>query len=75
MRSEKQIAEDWRNDKSAVSIIVLSPDEKKVVSGSSDCALRLWNIDTGKVIAKWTGHTKKVSSVCWSRDGQSVERI
>jgi WD40 repeat protein len=53
----------------------LSPDGKKVVSGSGDGAVRLWNIDTGNVIAKWMGHTGTVHSVCWNKDaGRVVSR-
>ncbi|KAG2338950.1 WD40 repeat-like protein [Suillus weaverae] len=67
------MGEDWRDGESAVmSNIALSPDGKKVVSGSQDGAVRLWDIDTCKVIAKWTGHTKEVVSICWSRDGRRV---
>ena len=54
--------------------IALSPDGKTVVSGSgySDIAVKLWDIKTGKVVAKWTGHCGTVWSVCWARDGQRV---
>jgi WD40 repeat protein len=41
-------------------------------SGSDDGAVRLWDVDTGKVIAKWTGHKGRISSVCWNRGGQAV---
>jgi WD40 repeat protein len=68
----KQIGEDWRDGDSAVKTIALSPDGKKVVSGSYDGAVRLWDIDTCKVVKKWTGHTRGVYSVCWSRDGRRV---
>jgi len=34
--------------------------------------VKLWNIETRKVIARWTGHTKDVWAVCWSRDGRRV---
>jgi WD40 repeat protein len=71
-KSGKQIGDDWRDGDSAVWSIVLSPDGKKVVSGSDDGAVRLWDIDTCKVVKKWTGHTKGVLSVCWSRDGRRV---
>ncbi|KAG2344814.1 WD40 repeat-like protein [Suillus weaverae] len=53
----------------AVNTIALSPDGKTVASGSSDGAVRMWNISMGKVIKKWTEHTAGVSSVCWSPDG------
>jgi WD40 repeat protein len=52
--------------------MALSPDGKKVVSGSDDGAARLWDIDTCKVIKKWMGHANRVESVCWSRDGRRV---
>jgi WD40 repeat protein len=72
VKSGKQIGEDWRDGDSEVWNIALSPDGKKVVSGSLDGAVRLWDIDTCKVVKKWTGHTDTVSSVCWSRDGRRV---
>ncbi|KAG2345052.1 WD40 repeat-like protein [Suillus weaverae] len=52
-------------------MIALSPDEKKVVSGTGH-DMKLWDIDIGKVIAKWTGRRDKVMPVCWSRDGRRV---
>lgn len=73
LKSGKQIGDDWRDGDSGVWAIALSPDGKKVVSsGGFDCAVRLWDIDTGNVIAKWTGHMRPVWSVCWSRDGRRV---
>jgi WD40 repeat protein len=71
MESGKQIGEDWRNEKAAVNI-ALSPDGKTVVSGDNRGAVRLWDIDTAKVIAKWTEHRTIVTSLCWSEDGQRV---
>jgi WD40 repeat protein len=72
VKSGKQIGDDWRDGDGAVYSIALSPDGKKVVSGSEDGAVRLWDIDTCKLIKKWTGHTMIVISVCWSRDGRRV---
>ncbi|KAG2741053.1 WD40 repeat-like protein [Suillus brevipes Sb2] len=73
VKSGKQIGEDWRDGDSMVWSIALSPDGKKVISGSKDGAVRLWDIDTRKVVKKWTGHVGTVWSVCWSRDGRRVE--
>jgi WD40 repeat protein len=36
LKSRKQIGEDWRDGKSAVRSIALSPDGKKVASSSDD---------------------------------------
>jgi WD40 repeat protein len=51
---------------------MLSPDRKTVVSGSDDGLVRLWNVNTGKVIGRWMGHTDRVRPICWSLDGQQV---
>lgn len=65
---------EWKdegNDKGVFSI-ALSPNGTTVASGSIDGAVRLWDIDKGKVIKKCTGHKKIVWSVCWSPDGGRV---
>lgn len=67
-----QVGETWEDSDFGVTAIALSPDGKKVASGSSDGAVKLWNIDTGKVIKTWTGHIKEVRSVSWSSDGGRV---
>jgi len=72
LESGAQIGDDWRDGEIAVLAIALSPDGKKIVSGSGDGAVRLWDIDTGKVVTKWTGHAGGVKSLCWNRDGGQV---
>ncbi|KAG2078497.1 WD40 repeat-like protein [Suillus decipiens] len=55
--------------------MALSPDGKTVATGSRDGVMKLWNVDTGKVIKTWTGHTEEVSSVCWSPNGGRVVSV
>jgi len=69
LQSGKQIGNDWRDGGSRIA---LSPDGKKVVSGGPNGEMKLWDTNTSKVIAEWTGHTEFVRSVCWSRDGGRV---
>jgi WD40 repeat protein len=71
LQSGKQIGNDWRDGEGAVHAIGLSPDGKKVVSGSGG-GVRLWDIDAGRVIAKWTEHTGHIVSVRWDRGGGRV---
>lgn len=40
--------------------MTLLPKGKTVATGSKDGTVKLWNIDTGKVIKEWMGHTKRV---------------
>jgi WD40 repeat protein len=72
LQTGQQIGDDWRDGESDVNTIALSLDGKKVVSGSDDAAVRLWDVDMGKVIAKWTGHNSRVWNIRWNRDGRRV---
>lgn len=63
---------DDGDDGDQVFAIALSPVGDVVASGSYDGTVRLWDIETGKVITKWKGHTKRVRSLCWSSDGEQV---
>jgi WD40 repeat protein len=70
-----QLGEDWRDDEAkeaGVYSIALSPNGQTVVSGCRNWKVSLWDVKTGKVVAKWTGHTDSVTSVCWSAGGDRV---
>ncbi|KAG2356158.1 WD40-repeat-containing domain protein, partial [Suillus spraguei] len=67
-----QVGEEWEDSELEESAMAVSPDGKMVTTGGNGGAVKLWNVDTGKVIKKWTGHTSRVRSVCWSPDGGRV---
>ena len=53
--------------------VAFSPDGKRIVSGSGDKTVRVWDVDTGKPIGQpLTGHTAVVSSVAFSPDGKRI---
>jgi WD40 repeat protein len=52
--------------------MALSPNGEIVASGWDDGKVRLWDVETRKVIATWTGHTDVVCTLCWSADGERV---
>ncbi|KAG2134536.1 hypothetical protein DEU56DRAFT_950186 [Suillus clintonianus] len=68
-----QIGEDWKEDESGMWSMALSPNHKTVASGSGGGTVRLWDVETRKVISKWTGHTDLVCALCWSADASSME--
>jgi len=80
IESGVQIGNDWRDDEAgdsgdrenAVWIIALSPNGKTIASGGPSGKVRLWDVKTEKVVARWTGHTKATRSLCWSGDGERV---
>jgi len=47
-------------------------DGKKVVSGSDDSTVRVWDIATGQADQTLTGHSDEVTSVAFSPDGKKV---
>ncbi|KAG2341548.1 WD40 repeat-like protein [Suillus weaverae] len=61
-----QIGDCWRDGKEELKLctIALSPNGSTVASGSYDDGMvRLWDVKTEKVIAKWKGHTKMVQVI------------
>ncbi|KAJ6626160.1 WD40-repeat-containing domain protein [Mycena sp. CBHHK59/15] len=57
---------------SQVTSVAFSQDGNRVVSGSTDGAVRIWNATTGEVEAELTGHAGSVQSVAFSEDGSRV---
>ena len=53
----------------SVKSVVFSPDGSRVVSGSNDFTLRIWNVATGESEAELSGHSSWVNSVVFSPDG------
>ena len=53
-----------------VTSMALSPDGKKLISGSYDKTVINWDLTTGKALRTLKGHLWKVTSVCWSNDGR-----
>lgn len=55
-----------------VLCVNFSPDGHRIVSGSRDKSVRVWNADTGQQIWSWNGVTEWVLNVRFSPDGSRV---
>ena len=66
----KQIAEravqlDYNE---TINAYAFSSDGKRTLSGSRDHTVRLWDVETGRCLRVFKGHTSVVWSVAWSAD-------
>jgi len=52
--------------------VAFSPDGRRVVSGSYDQTVRVWDAQTGAELACLRGHTDNVASVALSPDGRRL---
>jgi WD40 repeat protein len=48
------------------------PDGRRVVSGSFDKTLKVWDVATGECVATLEGHSERVVGVAISPDGRRV---
>lgn len=58
--------------KSLINAVAISPDGNTLATGIRDNAIKLWNIQTGKLIHTLTGHQGQVRTVAFSPDGKLV---
>jgi hypothetical protein len=55
-----------------VSSVAYSPDGKRIVSGSGDKTLKVWDAQTGQEVLSLKGHTFNVTSVAFSPDAKRI---
>jgi len=55
-----------------VTSVAFSPDGHRIVSGSADWAVRVWDAASGVELACLRGHKRSVTSVTYSPDGRRI---
>jgi WD40 repeat protein len=55
-----------------VTFVCFYPDGSRIVSGSEDKTVRVWDAVTGQEVLKLEGNSAKVSSVCMPADGSRI---
>jgi WD40 repeat protein len=58
--------------KNSVVACAFSPDGRRIVSGSRDNTLRLWDAETGKELMTLEGHKNPVDACAFSPDGSRI---
>jgi len=59
-------------NRAPVFALAFSPDGKLLASGSDEGTVRLWDSDTGDLLATYPGHQQRVSSIAFSPDGNQI---
>ena len=60
----------FRGHSHGVWDVAYSPDGLTLVSGGADRFLRVWEIETGRMVKSLKGHTNDIRQVAFSPDGQ-----
>jgi len=55
-----------------VTSVSFSPDRKRIVSGSQDKTIKIWDCETGQELLTLKGHTSRVDGVAFSPDGERI---
>src|SRR5262249_9425097 len=55
-----------------VNAVAFSPDGRRLVSGSEDTTLRVWDVETGKSRLKFGASEHRVDAVAWSPGGGRI---
>src|SRR5258707_127059 len=64
---------EWTGHTRPIRSVCYSPDGTRVVSGSDDKTIRIWDAESGTVIGEPVmGHTEGVNSVAYSPDGRHI---
>ena len=57
---------------SRVTTVSITPDGSKVISGSYDNTIKIWNINTGEELKTLNGHSSSVTAVSITPDGSKI---
>jgi WD40 repeat protein len=57
---------------SSIETIVVSPDEKFALTGSADWTLRLWDLESWRVVRSFEGHSGTVHAAAFTPDGRRI---
>jgi WD40 repeat protein len=62
----------FEDHEGGVVAVAAFPDRRRMITGSWDKTLRLWDLETGVVLKKMEGHSSGVEALAVSRDGQMI---
>lgn len=58
-----------RNEREGIKHLSVSPDGQLIATGNNDATVKIWDLNSGKLIQTLEGHTASVRKVLWVTDG------
>src|SRR5258706_15232019 len=52
--------------------VLVTPNGRLIVSGSADKTIRVWQLDSGRLLHTLEGHTASITSLAVTPDGRSI---
>jgi WD40 repeat protein len=62
----------WEGHKGAVLAMAISPDGRTLASGGDDRMIHLWEVPTGRPLARWQAHDAHVTALAFRPDGRTL---
>jgi WD40 repeat protein len=62
----------WRTEGVIAQHVRFSPDGRLIAVSGYPCAMRIWDVSTGREVISSPGHTFTVFGICFSSDGRLV---
>ena len=56
----------------SVNAVAVTPDGKRIISGSSDNTVKVWDLNIGAEVFTFTGHSSSVNAVAVTPDGKRI---
>jgi WD40 repeat protein len=69
-QSGVELRQFTENGMGSIYGVAFSPDSRQAPSGSKDKIARLWDVQTGQVLQRLSGHTAYLYAVAFSPDGK-----
>jgi WD40 repeat protein/serine/threonine protein kinase len=63
---------ETRGHRSTIYGLSYSPDGRWLATAGDDATIRLWEVDTGRLVRALVGHASGIRAVAWSPDGKTL---